>query len=197
MFNYDNIIFRMLSKIVDCVCLSLFFLVSCIPIITIGTAWSALYYTTQKVIKREEGYLRKEYWKIFKENLKQGIVLWLIALAVCVILLGDITIIRNLINVDKIVEFGNVFFAITFIFAILWINYIFVYFAKFHDKNIKILKNTLIIGISELPKTLLLAGVLIICWLLVYLIPLFLLVIPVIYTLLAGCIMERIFNKLI
>ena len=197
MFNYDNIIFRLLSKIADCVCLSMIFIVSCIPIITIGTAWSALYYTTQKVIKREEGYLWKEYWKFFRENLKQGIVLWLIALAVCVILLGDIAIIRNITNAGKIVEFGNVFFAITFIFVILWFNYIFAYLAKFHDKNKKILKNAFILGISELPKTILLAVVLVICCLLVYLMPLLFLFIPVIYAFIAGWIMESIFKKII
>lgn len=197
MFTYDNIIFRVLSKIADIVCLNLIFLVSCIPIITIGTAWSALYYTTQKVIRREEGYLWKEYWSFFKENFRQGIILWLIALTGCAILLGDIAIIRNITDTGEIAGFVNAFFVFVFIFVILWINYIFVYLAKFHDTNKKILKNTLILEISKLPKTLLLAVVWLICGLVVYLNPMFILLIPTICSFLVGCIMESIYNKFI
>lgn len=43
LFNPDSGIMRSLSKFTDCICLSLLFFVSCIPIVTIGTASTALY----------------------------------------------------------------------------------------------------------------------------------------------------------
>ena len=53
LFNPDSGIMRSLSKFTDCICLSLLFFVSCIPIVTIGTASTALYYTVHKVLRHD------------------------------------------------------------------------------------------------------------------------------------------------
>ncbi len=197
MLNYDNIVFRVLSKISDCICLSLLFWVSCIPIFTIGTACSALYYTAQKVIKKDEGTLWKSYWKFFRENLKQGFILWLIVLIVYVILLGDIVAMRAFADTSAFAGFGNVFFMIMLFFAVMWSNYIFAYLAKFENKTKDILKNTLLLVFYMLPKTLLLAVFLAVCVLTVCVVPMLIVIIPTVYILIEGIIMEKVFDRLI
>ena len=48
--NYDNIFIRMLSRVGDAMLLSILFVLSCVPIITIGAAFTSLYYTAMKGI---------------------------------------------------------------------------------------------------------------------------------------------------
>ena len=44
LFNIDNPVMQFLSKMFDLIVLNLIFILSCIPIITIGASISALYY---------------------------------------------------------------------------------------------------------------------------------------------------------
>ncbi len=80
MFNYDSGIMRTLSKITDIVILNLLTLICCIPIITIGTAITAAHYAALK-LHRDRGYVAKNFFRSFKMNLGQGILIWLIWLA--------------------------------------------------------------------------------------------------------------------
>lgn len=54
-FNYDNKFFRAVNKLADLVILSFCWLISCIPIFTIGAASSALYSAVHKSIRRGKG----------------------------------------------------------------------------------------------------------------------------------------------
>ena len=63
-FSADNKLFILMSKIFDVMVLGLMWLVFCIPIITIGPASTAMYYTMVKVIRRERSYLFKEFLEL-------------------------------------------------------------------------------------------------------------------------------------
>ena len=75
-----------LGKIADMFLLSVLWLLFCLPVITIIPATIALYYATAKVVRRDAGYVFKDFLKGFSQNLKQGIVLDLIYLLVGVLL---------------------------------------------------------------------------------------------------------------
>lgn len=81
MFKTDGPIFTFLGKIFDMMVVSLIWLVCCLPVVTIGAATTALYYTVAKVIRRDRGYIFKEYFKAFKMNFWQGTIIWLITAA--------------------------------------------------------------------------------------------------------------------
>lgn len=83
-FNYDSPLMSGLGKIADLVILNVLTLIFCIPIVTIGASLTACHYVALK-IRRGEGYVFKNFWKSFKENLIQSTILWLI-LAVFVIM---------------------------------------------------------------------------------------------------------------
>ena len=46
-----------------------------------------------KMVKNEESYIVKGFWKAFKENFRQSTALWLIILAVCGVLFVDYRIV--------------------------------------------------------------------------------------------------------
>ena len=102
-FNLDSPLMTFLSKMADLMILNLLTLLCCLPIITAGDAMTALYYMTIKMVKNEECYIVKGYFKSFKENFKQATIIWLIALVVGIIFAGDFMILRN-----STVSFGKV-----------------------------------------------------------------------------------------
>ena len=71
-FDPDNLLWRMISRGVDFVGLSLFWLVLCFPVFTIGPATSALYYTAVKVFRQGDVTGFRTYWATFRANLKKG-----------------------------------------------------------------------------------------------------------------------------
>ena len=96
-FDMNNGFFRGLSKLVDCIYLSIIFVFSSIPIFTIGASLTALYYAVQKSLKNDRGYVGKEYWAAWRRNFKQSTLIWLLNLVMGIVLYGDIQIMANLI----------------------------------------------------------------------------------------------------
>ena len=57
--------------------LNLIFLITCVPVFTIGSALASLYYVMSKETKGEYGYLVRTYIREFKRNFKIGILAFL------------------------------------------------------------------------------------------------------------------------
>ena len=62
----DNVVTRALTKICDMICLNIVWLICCIPIVTIGASTAALYSVMLKMVKNEEGYIFRSFFKAFK-----------------------------------------------------------------------------------------------------------------------------------
>ncbi len=77
-FNLDNPLFTILSKICDMLFVSIAYIFLCLPIITIGPASTALYYTVVKAIRRERGYVFREFFKSFRLNFKRAAIVGVI-----------------------------------------------------------------------------------------------------------------------
>ena len=76
-FNYDGPLMSGLGKLCDLVVLNLLTLLFSIPLVTAGASLTAAHYVALK-IRRGEGYVLKNFWKSFKENLKQSTIMWLL-----------------------------------------------------------------------------------------------------------------------
>ncbi len=77
-FSPENGFFAPLSKLTDIMGLSILWLMCCIPIITIGPATAALYYTAVKGIRRGNGGICAKFIQSFWENFKTGLLTWVI-----------------------------------------------------------------------------------------------------------------------
>ena len=78
----DNPIISGMSRIFDMMCLNVLWLVCSLPIFTIGASTTAMYTVMLKVVKNEEGYIVKGFFKAFKENFKKSTIIWLILLVI-------------------------------------------------------------------------------------------------------------------
>ena len=84
-----------LNKMADLMILDLIALVCCIPIITIGASMTALHYMALKIVRNEEVYIVRGFWKSFKMNFRQATVIWLIQILVMLIMgLDDYIVFR-------------------------------------------------------------------------------------------------------
>ena len=95
LFNLDNPFWRFMSKLGDMIMLTVVWLVCCIPIVTIGPATTAMYYVMLKLVRDLEGSVFKQYFKSFKENLKQGMIIGVIMTLLGAILLFDLTFYKD------------------------------------------------------------------------------------------------------
>lgn len=156
-FNMDNPFFRFVNRIADMIVLNVIFLVSCVPIFTIGPALTALYYVAINTWGREDGYIFKMYIKSFKENFKQSTVMWLILLAVGVVLSVDVwywvsqwkltgTGIYKPLTVVSVVMLMVYLMIFTFVWPLL---------AKFSNSNLGTIKNALAMVLTHVPETIL------------------------------------------
>lgn len=194
-FNLDGGLIRTLTKIVDLICLSILFCISCIPVFTIGTAYTALYYTVNKVIKNDRGYIFKEYVNAFKNNFKQTTPVWLLVMLLGAIVAMDVWLVQSWgENGSRLGVFEIVFWIIGAA-LLVWALYIFAYMARFENTRKQTMKNAAIMAVLHLPWTLLQAALAAIVYFILYMQPLSVLVVPGVFVLLENRILEKIFWK--
>ena len=194
-FNMDNGFFRTLSKLVDCIWLNFLFVLTCIPLFTIGASMTALYYTMQKVIRNDRGYVASEYWHAFKTNFKQATLTWLIIFAVGLLTIFDIWFMRSIAAAGQSIGNMYVFFVVLLVLEMLWCSYIFPYMARFINGMKATMKNAALIAILNLPWTLLILVLLVAAILILYLVPFGIFFVPVLFAWIQNRILERVFRK--
>lgn len=83
MFNSENFIWRWCAKLADYVILSCFWILCCIPVVTIGPACIALYDATAHCVRGPEGGTYRRFFRTFKRELGRGILMTLMWAAIC------------------------------------------------------------------------------------------------------------------
>lgn len=89
-FDTDNILMRFSEKVLDIVTANLLFVVSCLPIVTIGVAKISFYQTMFEIKKSRRVPVFKIYIRAFKQNLRLGLQLGLLELGIVLISLLDL-----------------------------------------------------------------------------------------------------------
>lgn len=155
-FNMDSPLMRFMTKVADLMILNFLFIVTSLPVVTMGAAWTALYYVTMKMVKDEEGAIVKAYFHSFRQNFRQATVLWLGVLLAAALLVLDLLV---LARIDSAVgaAFNTLFFVMSVLLVML-LQYLFPSLAKFETSTLNVLKNACLMALGQLPKTLLLTA---------------------------------------
>ncbi len=152
-FDIDGPVMQVLNKIANLMILNFLTILCCLPIFTVGAALTALHYMCLKIIRNEDTYICKGYFKAFKEAFKPATKVWLIVIVVVGVLAGDYYIMAK-----SEMEFNYWFKAILgaiAIFVIFTIAMVFPVMAKFTNTTLQTIKNALAISILQFPKTIL------------------------------------------
>ena len=73
-FNAENPIFRFTSRVLDILVLSTMWVVCSLPVVTIGPASAALYYSCAKCLRYKEPHPYGSFWSSFRQNLMPGAI---------------------------------------------------------------------------------------------------------------------------
>lgn len=151
--RYDSPFARFMNRLVDIVVLGLLTAILCLPVITVGAAYSALYYVTLKMVRREDENILRQYFAAFKQNFLKATALWLIMLVVIVILAVDYTLLYNL-DIDFEGASWVTLYIMTALFALIG-SYIFPLQAQFENPVFRTIKNAFILSVMNLPRSIL------------------------------------------
>ena len=91
-FNMEGPLMQGLTKFADLIILNVITFICCIPIVTAGAAFTALHYVCLKMVRGEECYIVKDYFKSFRANFKQATVIWLILLVALGVFVCDLVV---------------------------------------------------------------------------------------------------------
>lgn len=157
LLNPDGPVMQLITKFVFSVYLNILWFICCIPVFTIGASTTALYYVSLKIAKNEEGNLTKAFFHSFRDNFRQGTVIWMTLLFLGLILGTDGYILYH-------IRFENVFWTlVTAVFFVavagysIILLYIFPLLAHFDNHTKAMFKNSIMIGMRFLLCTALMA----------------------------------------
>ena len=169
MFKLESPLVNFLNKVADIMILGIVFMIACVPVITGGAALTAAYYMGFKMVKNEETYIIKGFFKAFKENFKQATILWIFVLIIMAVIVADY----------RIILYSGIAFAsglriamvsVTLI-AALGIVFVFPLQARFQNTVKHTFKNAFLMALSHLPSAFLLIIIYAVPYLILWLVP--------------------------
>ncbi|MDO5409614.1 MAG: YesL family protein [Lachnospiraceae bacterium] len=147
--SIDNPFFNFMGNLGDWMILNVLFVITSLPIVTIGMSLTALYQVTLRRTRGESVYVVREYIQACREEWKKSTKVWLVLLATGFLLLFDIL---YTLNLWPALSMGiGVLLAIwCFLFT-----YAFPLQAQFDNTVKDTLKNALLLSVQQLPFTIL------------------------------------------
>lgn len=146
-FSADGAVATFLNRLGNLFVLNILTIICSIPIVTIGAAMTALYASTLKLARGEDGNLVLGYFKAFRENFKQTTIIWLAGGGMILFMSFDIWLLRSIEG-----TFGQVYRIILFVlimFFIMIMVYTFALVARFENTIKNTLKNALVLSLGK------------------------------------------------
>lgn len=150
-FNMDNKFFVFMGRVADLIILNLLCVVCCLPVITAGASITAMFYVTLKMVRNEESYIVRSFFKSFKENFKQATIINVIMLITGLMLYFDLSIVKDM-DGGLYKALFCVFVAFTFLYLLIFL-YIYPVLSKFYNTIKNTFVNSFLMAIRHLPYT--------------------------------------------
>jgi uncharacterized membrane protein YesL len=141
-FDANSPLLRFLTKIADLMILNIVFVVTSVPVVTLGASLTALNYTAMKIVTNEHESVTGDYFRSFRANFRQGTLLGL-AVAFLALVLAAWYVAVGTLDVSAFAQF--VLQAICYLVAfrvVLAALYAFPYLAKFDNSVPEVLNNS-------------------------------------------------------
>ncbi len=149
-FSLDSKFMQAMSRLSDLILLNIVFLVTCVPIFTIGAASTALYSVCFRIgTEREEGIFRC-YFRAFRDNFKQGTIVFLILVLPLLLLVFSLSFYFSLAGIARILAYLCVALLVD---LTLIYSYAFPLLSQFSNTIRLTLKNAQLLSIAYLPRS--------------------------------------------
>ena len=194
LFKPDSALMITMTQITDCIFLSLFWIVGCIPMATTGASFAALYDSVYRTYRKGEKHSWQRFFHVFRSNWRSGIMPTVVVIALFALLFSGLVRIWNAAVAQQI-SFG-IFSAAALLGVVLlgMISLIFPVMSRFETGFGGLIKNSFLLGFVNMPRTMALgvlnAVTIFLCVL--YIFPLFFL--PALSALLGSLLIEPMFK---
>ena len=154
LFSPDSGLMITFAQIADCIFLSLMWVLGCFPVVTAGASTAALYDAVFRGFRQGEKNSWQRFLRTFRSNWKEGLLPTLIFLIVLVLSL------RGLILAWNAAVYGQLpwmLFSGIALVGVVWMGVLSILFpllSRFENTLAGLLRNTLILGLANLPRTL-------------------------------------------
>lgn len=149
----DNPFFRAMGRLGDLILLNLIFLLTSLPLFTMGASVTALYSMTRDLSKNQESYLIRGYLKYFRSSFPKSTILWCIYVLCAVPLFYASVWLANFGNTRPLLFLPYIFLLMLYAFSLL---YVFPLHATFENTIPLLIRNALLTAVGSLPYTILL-----------------------------------------
>ena len=151
--NKENTVMIKLGKICDLILMNNCFVITSLPIFTIGASLTALYRTALSMKENDPAWAHTTYFKAFRESFRQATVLWLILLAAGVFLSADLYMIYCVIDPAWLwLQYPIWLLLILLLCTVL---YAFPLLSEYHETTPQLISNSIRLAIGNFPTTLL------------------------------------------
>lgn len=193
LFNLDNPVMQALGRIADVMIVNLLTLISFVPLVLVivgigslgqapgllvmaalfvaalpvGPALTAMYYISLKMVRNEDSYIIRSYFKSYRDNFVQSVAIWAIFLVFFVFAFYDIYMLLH----DKNSLFPTwMNYLILVVLFLLWCIFLWVFpvESRFVNTVGGTIRNAMIMTVAAFPRTLGMVGLSLIPLLLLY-----------------------------
>jgi uncharacterized membrane protein YesL len=196
-FDPENSLWHWIGKVPELFCLSLFWLVLCVPVITIAPASIALYDAVVRKLRPDEKGLFRRFFTTFWKELGRGILLSLLWLVIAAALTYCYNLLTTRAEADSSLAVITLVYQVSLLIPIGVFLWVIPLEARFVYGFWQLHKTALVYAFAYLPQTallLLLAALALVgCWYM----PVFILIIPAVLALLLSLPTEKVFRPLI
>ena len=154
LFDADSGFMRGLSRLTDLVLLNLLFILTSIPIVTIGASASALYSVFFRWHRQEESGYVKAYFHAFARDVKEATVLWLAFVVFMAISIFDVWF---FFYQTEPLSYLGVLFGFLGAMGLFTYSYAIILVSVFANSFAGTLKNALLMAVAYFPRTLVMA----------------------------------------
>lgn len=154
LFRPDSGLMILMTRITDCIFLSLFFVLSCLPLVTIGAAFAALYDAVCQGFRYGEKNTWIRYWHTFRGNWKGGILPTVLFLAVAWGLGYGLIQCWNGAVYAKISWGMFAGLTLALMVPVGMLSLLFPMLSRFENSLAALLRNTVLLSLANLPRTL-------------------------------------------
>ena len=155
LFAPDSDLMIVMTWITDGIFLSVFWILGCSAIVTIGTSSAALYDATYRAFRRKHKHSWQRFWRVWLDNVKSGIVPGLFVVAAMIAIAWVLIRVWN----NAVLQGGWMLFAAVALVAVILLGALSVVLpmvSRFQNTALRTLGNAFAVALANLPRTFLL-----------------------------------------
>ena len=154
LFRPDSPLMITMTQITDCIFLSLFWILGCVPVVTVGASFAALYDSTFRSIRKGEKTSWQRFFRTYRKNWKTGILPTLVFLLAMAGLVKGLVTVWNAAVYEEISWMLFSAVALLGVMAVGVLSVLFPMLSRFENSLGSLLKNTVVLALANMPRTL-------------------------------------------